>query len=278
MADNAVTPVAIITGASRGIGAAIAETLAEKGFDLVLIYRSGKEAAEAVKTRCEGIRSGIRVIIAGADVSMEADCQHVFDVTKEAFGRVDVLVNNAGQTKDGLTMRMSLDQFTSVIDINLTSAFMLSKLCLPLMSRQRKGRIINMSSIAGIYGNAGQANYSASKAGMIGLTKSLAREMGSRNITVNAVAPGFIETDMTASLSEDLKKAAAARIPLGRLGQAKEVASVVAFLASDEASYVTGQVVKCQADSYYSDLIKIAANRFDWNISTYPKGYRGGWI
>ena len=244
MADNAVTPVAIITGASRGIGAAIAETLAEKGFDLVLIYRSGKEAAEAVKTRCEGIRSGIRVIIAGADVSMEADCQHIFDVTKEAFGRVDVLVNNAGQTKDGLTMRMSLDQFTSVIDINLTSAFMLSKLCLPLMSRQRKGRIINMSSIAGVYGNAGQANYSASKAGMIGLTKSLAREMGSRNITVNAVAPGFIETDMTASLSEDLKKAAAARIPLGRLGQAKEVASVVAFLASDEASYVTGQVVE----------------------------------
>jgi len=244
MADNAVTPVAIITGASRGIGAAIAETLAEKGFDIVLVYRSGKEAAEAVKMRCEEIRSGIRVIIAGADVSMEADCQHIFDVTKEAFGRVDVLVNNAGQTKDGLTMRMSLDQFTSVIDINLTSAFMLSKLCLPLMSRQRKGRIINMSSIAGVYGNAGQANYSASKAGMIGLTKSLAREMGSRNITVNAVAPGFIETDMTASLSEDLKKAAAARIPLGRLGQAKEVASVVAFLASDEASYVTGQVVE----------------------------------
>lgn len=244
MADNAVTPIAIITGASRGIGAAIAETLAEKGFDLVLVYRSGKEAAEAVKTRCEEIRSGIRVIIAGADVSMEADCQHIFDVTKEAFGRVDVLVNNAGQTKDGLTMRMSLDQFTSVIDINLTSAFMLSKLCLPLMSRQRKGRIINMSSIAGVYGNAGQANYSASKAGMIGLTKSLAREMGSRNITVNAIAPGFIETDMTASLSEDLKKAAAARIPLGRLGQAKEVASVVAFLASDEASYVTGQVVE----------------------------------
>lgn len=244
MADNAVTPVAIITGASRGIGAATAEMLAEKGFDLVLVYRSGKEAAEAVKTRCEVIRSGIRVIIAGADVSMEADCQHIFDVTKEAFGRVDVLVNNAGQTKDGLTMRMSLDQFTSVIDINLTSAFMLSKLCLPLMSRQRKGRIINMSSIAGVYGNAGQANYSASKAGMIGLTKSLAKEMGSRNITVNAVAPGFIETDMTASLSEDLKKAAAARIPLGRLGQAKEVASVVAFLASDEASYVTGQVVE----------------------------------
>ena len=244
MAENAVTPAAIITGASRGIGAAIAETLAEKGYDLVLVYRSGKEAAEAVKARCEEIRSGIRVIITGADVSMEADCQHIFDVTKEAFGRVDVLVNNAGQTKDGLTMRMSLDQFTSVIDINLTSAFMLSKLCLPLMSRQRKGRIINMSSIAGVYGNAGQANYSASKAGMIGLTKSLAREMGSRNITVNAVAPGFIVTDMTASLSEDLKKAAAARIPLGRLGQAKEVASVVAFLASDEASYVTGQVVE----------------------------------
>jgi len=239
-----IIPAAIITGASRGIGAAIAELFAEKGYDLVLVYRSGKEAADAVKSRCEEIRPGIRVITAAADVSMEDDCLHVFQTAKDAFGRVDVLVNNAGQTKDGLAMRMTLDQFTSVIDINLTSAFMLSKLCLPLMSRQRKGRIINMSSIAGVYGNAGQSNYSASKAGMIGLTKSLAKEMGSRNITVNAVAPGFIETDMTASLSEDLKKAAIDKIPLGRLGKAKDVASVVAFLASDEASYITGQVLE----------------------------------
>jgi 3-oxoacyl-[acyl-carrier protein] reductase len=238
------TPVAIITGASRGIGAAIAEALAQKGYDLVLVYRSGKDAVLEVKASCEAIRSDICVITVAADVSMEEDCQNVFEMTKKTFGRVDVLVNNAGQTKDGLTMRMSLEQFSSVIDINLTSAFMLSKLCLSLMSRQRKGRIINMSSIAGVYGNAGQANYSASKAGMIGLTKSLAREMGSRNITVNAVAPGFIETDMTAGLSDDIKKSAAGKIPLGRLGQAKDVAAVVAFLASDEAGYVTGQVVE----------------------------------
>lgn len=244
MSENAVTPVAIITGASRGIGAAIAETMAAKGYDLVLVYRSGKDAAEAVKVRCEEIRTGIRVITAAADVSSEDDCQRVFDAAKLTFGRVDVLVNNAGQTKDGLAMRMSREQFTSVIDTNLTGAFMLSKLCLALMSRQRKGRIINMSSVAGVYGNAGQANYAASKAGMIGLTKSLAKEMGSRNITVNAIAPGFIETDMTAALSEDLKKSAMGRIPLGRLGQAKDVAAVVAFLASDEAAYVTGQVIE----------------------------------
>jgi len=244
MSENAVTPVAIITGASRGIGAAIAETMAAKGYDLMLVYRSGKDAAEAVKVRCEEIRSGIRVITAAADVSSEEDCQKVFDAAKENFGRVDVLVNNAGQTKDGLAMRMSREQFTSVIDTNLTGAFMLSKLCLALMSRQRKGRIINMSSVAGVYGNAGQANYAASKAGMIGLTKSLAKEMGSRNITVNAIAPGFIETDMTAALSDDLKKSAMGRIPLGRLGQAKDVAAVVAFLASDEAAYVTGQVIE----------------------------------
>jgi len=239
-----ITPAAIITGASRGIGAAIAETLAARGYDLVLVYRSGKDAAESVKLRCEAIRSGIRVIIIAADVSMEEDCQHIFDAAKENFGRVDLLVNNAGQTKDGLAMRMSKEQFTSVIDINLTSAFMLAKLCLALMSRQRKGRIINMSSVAGIYGNAGQVNYSASKAGLIGLTKSLAKEMGSRNITVNAVAPGFIETDMTASLADEIKTAAKGRIPLGRLGTPMDVACVVAFLASDEASYVTGQVVE----------------------------------
>lgn len=243
-AVSEITPAAIVTGASRGIGAAIAEALAAKGYDLVLVYRSGKDAAEAVKARCEAIRPEIRVITVGADVSMEVDCQHVFTAAKESFGRVDVLVNNAGQTKDGLAMRMSRDQFTSVMDINLTSAFMLSKLCLALMSRQRKGRIINLSSVAGVYGNAGQVNYSASKAGLIGLTKSLAKEMGSRNITVNAVAPGFIETDMTAALSDDIKKAAIARIPLGRLGAAKDVAAVVAFLASDEASYVTGQVIE----------------------------------
>lgn len=242
--DNTITPAAIVTGASRGIGAAIAERLAADGFNLVIVYRSGKEAAEAVKARCEAIRPGISVLAVSGDVSTEDGCKAIFEAAKNAFGRVDVLVNNAGQTKDGLAMRMSLTQFSEVIDINLTSAFMLSKLCLSLMTRQRKGRIINMSSVAGVYGNAGQVNYSASKAGLIGLTKSLAKEMGSRNITVNAVAPGFIETDMTASLSDDLKTAAVERIPLGRIGAASDVASVVAFLASDDASYVTGQVIE----------------------------------
>jgi 3-oxoacyl-[acyl-carrier protein] reductase len=217
--DNTITPAAIVTGASRGIGAAIAERLAADGYNLVLVYRSGKEAEEAVKARCEAIRPGIEVLPVSADVSTEEGCKAVFETAKSAFGRVDVLVNNAGQTKDGLAMRMSLAQFSSVIDINLTSAFILSKLCLSLMTRQKKGRIINMSSVAGVYGNAGQANYSASKAGLIGLTKSLAKEMGSRNITVNAVAPGFIDTDMTASLSDDLKKAAVERIPLGTHGR-----------------------------------------------------------
>jgi len=244
MSGNTSAPAAVVTGASRGIGAAIAEKLAGQGYDLVIVYRAGKDAAEAVKARCEEIRPGIRVVPVAADVSTEAGCQSIFDAAKENFGRVDVLVNNAGQTKDGLAMRMSLEQFSGVMDTNLTSAFLLSKLCLALMSRQRKGRIINMSSVAGIYGNAGQANYSASKAGLIGLTKSLAKEMGSRNITVNAVAPGFIDTDMTASLSDDLKKAAMGRIPLGRLGSPSDVASVVAFLASDDASYVTGQVIE----------------------------------
>lgn len=243
-AEKSTVPAAIVTGGSRGIGAAIAEKLAAAGYDLVIAYRSGEEAAQAAKARCEVIRPEIRVVTVAADVGSEEGCQAIFDAAKNAFGRVDVLVNNAGQTRDGLAMRMSREQFTSVIDTNLTSAFTLSKLCLSLMSRQRKGRIINMSSVAGVYGNAGQANYSASKAGLIGLTKTLAKEMGSRNITVNAVAPGFIETDMTAVLSEDIKSAAIGRIPLGRMGLASDVASVVAFLASDDASYVTGQVIE----------------------------------
>jgi len=237
-------PVALITGASRGIGAAIAEIFAAKGYDLVLGYRSGKDAIEGVKTSCEAIDKDIHIHTVMADVALEDDCKKLFAETKDTFGRIDVLVNNAGQTKDGLAMRMSWDQFSSVIDTNLTSAFMLSSLSLALMARQRSGRIINISSVAGVYGNAGQANYSASKAGLIGLTRSLSKEMGSRNITVNAVAPGFIETDMTAGLSEELRKAALARISLGRLGKAKEVAEVVAFLASEEAAYVTGQVIE----------------------------------
>ena len=244
MSQKAVTPVALITGASRGIGAAIAEKLAADGFDLVLAYRSGAEAAAAVKTRCEEIRPDIRVITVSADVSLESGCQAIFDVLKKEFGRVDALVNNAGAIRDNFAMRMSLEQFTSIIDINLTSAFMLTKLCLSLMLRQKSGRIVNMSSIAGIYGNPGQANYSAAKAGLIAMTKTVSKEMGSRNVTANVVAPGFIDTDMTAELPEEIKKAAVSRIALGRYGKPEDVANVVSFLVSDAASYVTGQVIE----------------------------------
>ena len=242
--ENTVTPLALVTGASRGIGAEIARTLAGKGFDIVIVYYTSEPVPTSVKEECEKIRQGIRVLMIPADVSLEEDCKRVVNLTKETFGRVDVLVNNAGITKDGLAMRMSLEQFTTVINTNLTSSFLLSSLCLGIMARQKKGRIINMSSVSGIYGNPGQSNYSASKAGLIGLTKSLAKEMGSRNITVNAIAPGFIDTPMTAPLSDEVKKSAIARIALGRFGQPKDVANLVAFLASDDAEYITGQVIE----------------------------------
>lgn len=237
-------PVALVTGGSRGIGAAIAERLAKDGFDLLLSYRSDSAAAASVQVRCEMIRPGIRVVTVSADLAEESGCQAVFEVLKSEFGRVDVLVNNAGKTRDGLMMRMSLEQFDDVIRTNLTGAFLLTKLCLPLMSKQRKGRIINMSSIAGIYGNAGQANYSASKGGLISMTKSIGKEMGSRGITANLVAPGFIETDMTAGLSEEIKAGALERIPVGRFGRPEDVAAAVSFLSSDGASYITGQVIE----------------------------------
>ncbi len=244
MTESIISPVAIVTGASRGLGAAIARVLASKGYNLVLTYRSGASEAEMVKSQCEAAFSNIQVVLVAADISLEADCKRIIDVAKETFGRVDVLVNNAGMTRDGLAMRMSREQFTSVIDTNLTGAVSTSSLCLPIMVKQRKGRIINISSVSGVYGNAGQANYSASKAGLIGMTKSMAKEMAKRNITVNAVAPGFIETDMTDALGEETKKAAMERIPMARFGKPEDVANVVAFLASDESAYVTGQVIE----------------------------------
>jgi 3-oxoacyl-[acyl-carrier protein] reductase len=236
--------VAIVTGAARGIGAEIARTLARKNYDLMLVDLTVTEDIENVLAECRRIDAGAQVIALAANISLEEDCKHVVDATRETFGRVDLLVNNAGRTKDGLAMRMDRDQFTAVIDTNLTGAFMLASLCLPMMVKQRSGRIVNMSSVSGIYGNAGQANYSASKAGLIGLTKSLAKEMGGRGITVNAVAPGFIETQMTESLPDKVKEAAIERIPLKRFGQPSDVAELVAFLASEEASYITGQVIE----------------------------------
>lgn len=236
--------VAIVTGAARGIGAEIARTLARKNYDLVLIDLIVSEDIENVLAECKQIDPGAQVVALAANISLEEDCKHVVDATKETFGRVDLLVNNAGRTKDGLAMRMDREQFSAVIDTNLTGAFMLASLCLPMMVKQRSGRIVNMSSVSGIYGNAGQANYSASKAGLIGLTKSLAKEMGGRGITVNAVAPGFIETQMTNALPDKVKESAIERIPLKRFGQPSDVAELVAFLASDEASYITGQVIE----------------------------------
>jgi 3-oxoacyl-[acyl-carrier protein] reductase len=238
------TKVAMITGAARGIGAEIARKLAGQGYDLVLLDLKVTQELENVKKQCTEIRPNLNCLLLSADISQEEDCQKAVAATREAFGRVDVLVNNAGRTRDGLAMRMNREQFASVIDTNLTGAFILSSLCLLMMVKQKHGRIVNMSSVSGVYGNAGQANYSASKAGLIGLTKSLAKEMGSRNITVNAVAPGFIDTMMTAELPDKTKEAALTRIPLGRFGNPADVAALVSFLASDEASYITGQVIE----------------------------------
>lgn len=233
---------AIITGGSRGIGAAVARRLAADGFDIVLSYHSAAEKAAAIVADCQAL--GVRALAVKADVSVEADCIQLVKEAREAFGPISVLVNNAGMTRDGLAMRMSLTQFSEVIDANLTGTFMMCKAVIPDMIKARQGRIINMTSIAGIYGNAGQVNYAASKAGVIGLTLSLAKEIGSRKITVNAVAPGFIETDMTADLSAELKEGAVKVIPLGRFGQPEDVADAVAFFASPAASYVTGQVLE----------------------------------
>ncbi len=233
---------AIVTGGSRGIGAAVAIKLASLGYDIVISYRRSEQEAQKVIDLCK--EHGVGAIAVKADAASEADCENLAQAAREAFGPVSVLVNNAGITRDGLAMRMGLDQFTDVIDANLTGTFMMCKACMPDMVKARRGAIVNMTSIAGVYGNAGQANYSASKAGVIGLTKSLAKELGKRKIRVNAIAPGFVETDMTAYLSDDLKQKAIQNIPLGRLGQPEDIAETVAFLVSEQASYITGQVLE----------------------------------
>lgn len=234
--------VAVITGATGGIGKAIAKRLATDGFQLVLHYRSRKNEAEQLVEDCRGI--GGEAIIFGGDLSDPAVCDALINTTIETFGRLDVLVNNSGITKDGLIMRQTEEDFLRVIDVNLTSAWRLQKLAVRPMMRQRYGRIINVSSVVGITGNAGQGNYAASKAGLIGLTKSLAKELGSRNINVNAIAPGFIETEMTQNLEASWQEAVRKQIALGRFGQPEEVAGVVSFLAGPDASYVSGQVIR----------------------------------
>lgn len=234
--------VALVTGASRGIGREIALTLAGCGAAVAVNYNGSKERADEVAK--EIAANGGRAIAIQANVALPQDTEKLFDETLAAFGKVDILVNNAGITKDNLILKMSEEEYDAVLDTNLKGAFLCMKHAAKLMLKQRGGRIINIASISGVVGNAGQANYCAAKAGLIGLTKSLARELGSRGITVNAVAPGFIETDMTQKLPDQVKEGMLAQIPLKRAGSAKDVAQAVAFLASDGASYITGQTLQ----------------------------------
>lgn len=233
--------VAFITGATRGIGRQIAITLAKEGFDIAINYR--KENEDLIETKKMVEDQKVKCFTVQGDVSSFEDSERMVKDIIEDFNHIDILVNNAGITKDMLLMRMKKEDFESVIDVNLVGTFNITKNVIPYMMKNRSGRIINVSSVVGISGNAGQTNYSASKAGIIGFTKSLAKEVGSRNILVNAVAPGFIETQMTDVLKEEVKEEISKTIPLKRMGTVEDVANVVKFLASKDSSYITGQVI-----------------------------------
>jgi len=234
--------IAVITGAGRGIGRAIALQFTQNGAKVVVNYRNSIAQVEELLDEIKN--AGGEAIAVQADISKEAQVKGLIEAAVKHFGRLDILVNNAGITKDNLLMRMSEEDFNSVLDINLKGTFLCMKYASSVMLKQRSGKIINISSVVGITGNAGQANYAASKAGVIGLTKAVARELASRGITVNAVAPGFIETEMTMHLPDKVKEASIAGIPLKRFGTAKEIAGTVSFLASDSADYITGQVIQ----------------------------------
>ena len=233
--------VALITGGSRGIGKAIAIKLASYKANIVINYTSNKEHALKVKEEIE--RYGVKSIVIKCDVSKSDEVNNMIEEVVKEFGQIDILVNNAGITRDGLLMRMKEEDFDSVIDINLKGVFNCTKSATKYMMKKRYGKIINISSVVGLIGNAGQANYCASKAGVIGLTKSSARELASRNINVNAIAPGFINTDMTSVLNENLKETMLKNIPQNRFGSPEDVANLVLFLASDMSSYITGQII-----------------------------------
>ena len=233
--------VALVTGASRGIGREIALTLAEYGADVIVNYNGSEEKAAQVKAEIEKLGRRAKMVQCSV-ADYEASGKMISDMLA-VFGHIDILVNNAGITKDNLMIKMSEDDFDAVIDTNLKGTFNTIKHMYRAFLKQRAGRIINLSSVSGVLGNAGQANYAASKAGVIGLTKSMAKELASRNLTVNAVAPGYIDTDMTQAMSDGAKEAIIAQIPLKRAGQTKDIAEMVAFLASDKASYITGQII-----------------------------------
>lgn len=243
-----MSKVAFITGGTRGIGKQIAITLAKDGYDIAINYRKENDDLENIKNEIE--KTNAKFLAVKGDVTdFDSTQQMVNDIIKE-YGKIDVLVNNAGITKDTLLVRMKKEEFEDVIDVNLIGTFNITKNVIPYMIKQRKGRIINISSVVGISGNAGQTNYSASKAGIIGFTKSLAKEVGSRNILVNAVAPGFIETQMTDILKDEVKEEISKKIPLKRMGTVEDVANVVKFLTSEDSSYITGQVIQVDGGMY----------------------------
>ena len=231
----------LVTGASRGIGKEVAMLYAENGYDVIINYVSDKTDVEGIKKEFEA--KNVKCLLVKADVSKEEEVANLVNKAIEEFGKIDVLVNNAGITKDNLLMRMSEEEFDKVIEINLKGTFLVTKAVTKYMMKKRQGSIINLASVVGVVGNAGQSNYSASKAGIIGFTKSVAKELASRNIRANAVAPGFIETDMTSVLKDEIKENIYNQIPLKRMGNAREVAELIYFLGSEKSSYITGQVI-----------------------------------